>query len=86
MRPRSSENEPRRGTPKPKTVTPVARHIWKMPMRAKGSELARTSSCHGRIGVTMICSRVPISFSRTTPIAESSMVMTMRTMARTAGT
>ena len=40
VRPRSSGNEPRSGTPKPKTVTAVTRNIWKRPMRAKGSELA----------------------------------------------
>ena len=34
----------------------------------------------------MICSRVPISFSRTTAMAESSMVMSIRIMASTAGT
>ena len=43
-------------------------------------------SCQDRIGVTMICSMVPISFSRTTPIAERIMVMIIRIMASTAGT
>ena len=34
----------------------------------------------------MSCSIVPISFSRTTPMAESSIVMTIRIIASTAGT
>ena len=34
----------------------------------------------------MICSSVPISFSRTTAIADSSMVTSIRIMASTAGT
>ncbi len=38
------------------------------------------------MGVTMSCSMVPISFSRTTPMAESIMVIIISTMARTAGT
>ncbi len=54
-------------------------------MRTKGASLPRMS-CHGRSGVTLICSRVPISFSRTTAIEGSIMVTSIRTMARTAGT
>ena len=54
-------------------------------MTANGKSLP-TMSCQERIGVTMSCSRVPISFSRTTPIDERIMVITMRIMASTAGT
>ena len=54
-------------------------------MAAKGASLP-TRSCQGLTGVTMSCSIVPISFSRTTAMAESSMVMIMRIMASTAGT
>ncbi len=54
-------------------------------MIAKGASLP-SSSCQGWIGVTISCSMVPISFSRTTPIAESSIVITIRIIASTAGT
>ena len=40
----------------------------------------------GRIGVTMICSMVPISFSRTTAMLVSSSVTSMTIMAITPGT
>ena len=43
-------------------------------------------SCRGSSGVTMSCSIVPISFSRTTAIEGSIMVTIMSTMASTAGT
>ena len=46
VRPSSSANEPRSGTPKPHTVTAVTSSTWTRPMTAKGSSLP-TSSCHG---------------------------------------
>ena len=54
-------------------------------MTTKGASLPRMS-CQERRGVTMICSRVPISFSRTTAMEGRIMVTSMRTMATTAGT
>ncbi len=54
-------------------------------MTAKGTSLP-TMSCQGRSGVTLICSRVPISFSRTTAMEGSIIVTSMSTMASTAGT
>ena len=54
-------------------------------MTTNGSSFP-TSSCQGRSGVTMICSRVPISFSRTTAMEGSIMVTSISTMASTAGT
>ena len=43
-------------------------------------------SCQGRRGVTLICSRVPISLSRTTAIEGSIIVTSISTIASTAGT
>ena len=40
----------------------------------------------GRMGVTRICSRVPISFSRTTDMAVSIRLISSTTMAMTPGT
>ena len=55
------------------------------PIRAKGTVLPRMNSLL-RMGVTMICSMVPISFSRTTAMLERSMVMMRTMLAMTAGT
>ena len=55
------------------------------PIRAKGSVLPRMNSI-GVIGVTMICSIVPISFSRTTAMLVSIKVISMTTIAITPGT
>ena len=81
----SSTREPRKGTPNQPTAMPVTRKVMISPSRANGDSLP-TMSCQGRIGVTMSCSRVPISFSRTIPMEASTMVMIMRIIARTAGT
>ena len=40
VRPSSSGNEPRSGTPKPNTVTAVATIIWNTPITANGQQLA----------------------------------------------
>ena len=42
--------------------------------------------CQERSGVTINCSMVPTSFSRTTPIEDNTRVMTIRIMASSAGT
>ncbi len=54
-------------------------------MRAKGTVLPRMNSA-GVIGVTMICSIVPISFSRTTAMLVSSSVLKATTITITPGT
>ncbi|MCI0459448.1 MAG: hypothetical protein L0Z62_21065, partial [Gemmataceae bacterium] len=54
-------------------------------LKAKGRSLP-TISCQERRGVTMSCSMVPTSFSRTMPIEERTMVRIISTIARTAGT
>ncbi len=56
-----------------------------IPMTTKGVSLPRMS-CQGRSGVTLSCSRVPISFSRTTAMEGRIMVTSISTMASTAGT
>ena len=42
--------------------------------------------CQDRSGVTITCSMVPISFSLTTPIDDNTNVITINTMASSAGT
>ena len=54
-------------------------------MAANGASLPRMS-CQGRPASRISCSRVPISFSRTTAIDGSIMVTSIRIMASTAGT
>ena len=55
------------------------------PISANGTVLPRMNSA-GVIGVTMICSMVPISFSRTTAMLVSIRVMSITMMAMTPGT
>ena len=55
------------------------------PISAKGSVLPRMNSV-GVIGVTMICSIVPISFSRTTAMLVSRSETTLTTTTITPGT
>ena len=55
------------------------------PTSAKGRVLPSISSS-GRIGVTINCSMVPISFSRTMAIAVSIRVTIMMMLATTPGT
>ena len=49
---------PRSGTPKPKTTPTAGSRPPDEPISAKGASLP-TSSCQGRIGVTISCSTVP---------------------------
>ena len=56
-----------------------------MPTSAKGSVLPSISSM-GRMGVTINCSMVPISFSRTMASAVSISVTIMMMLATTPGT
>ena len=55
------------------------------PISAKGTVFPSTNST-GVIGVTMICSMVPISFSRTTAMLVRSSVTNVTTTTITAGT
>ena len=66
----STETWPRKGTWNHSDPTTEISATSKMPIRKNGSVLPRMNSA-GRMGVTIICSSVPISRSRTTAKAVS---------------
>ena len=67
------------------SATTVTSTTSSRPTSAKGSVLPSISSI-GRTGVTINCSMVPISFSRTIPSAVSISVTIMMMLAITPGT
>jgi hypothetical protein len=66
-RPMRSGTLPRIGMPNPKTITSITTVAFADAIAVNGTILPIISSA-GVIGVTMICSSVPISFSRTIAI------------------
>ena len=81
----SSSRLPRIGTSNQNTPISVTSTTSTKPISAKGTVLPRMNSA-GVIGVTMICSIVPISFSRTTAMLVSSSVISATTITSTPGT
>ena len=73
------------GTSNQKYATAVIIATSIKPIRTKGIVLPRMNSAFV-MGVAMICSMVPISFSRTTAILDRSMVIMRTMLAMTAGT
>ena len=76
---------PRKGTSNHRIPTRVTRTTFPREMRTKGMVFPNINST-GRMGVTRICSMVPISFSRTTDRAVSIRLISSTTMAMTPGT
>ena len=76
---------PRNGTWKISSAAVVTSSTSTRPTSANGSVLPIISSM-GRIGVTINCSMVPISFSRTMAIAVSISVTIMMMLTTTPGT
>jgi len=85
LNPKRSQTLPRMGTLNSQTDTPVTSRTSPIPMIRKGMSFPAMSSS-GRMGVTLSCSMVPISFSRTTAMEVSIMVMTSRMSPSTPGT
>jgi hypothetical protein len=79
-----NSSEPRTGTPKIKCPKAITSAASKMPRMTYGRILPNTSSIW-RMGVTINCSIVPRSRSRTTAEAVSMAVMAYRIMAMTPG-
>ena len=67
------------------SAPPVTSSTSRSPINAKGSVLPRISST-GRMGVTINCSMVPISFSRTIAMAVSISVTSVMMFTTTPGT
>ena len=76
---------PRKGTWNHSDPTTAISETSKRPIRKNGSVLPRMNSA-GRMGVTMICSSVPISRSRTTAKAVSVITRTSVRLPMTPGT
>ena len=70
---------------KTSSAAPVTSSMSSRPTRANGSVLPSISSM-GRMGVTINCSMVPISFSRTMARAVSMRVTSMMMLTTTPGT
>ena len=85
MSPSSSGNDPRRGTRKPKTATAVIRNTWDDADQGEGCELPHEQLPGTDRGHDELLHGPHLLLAHD-PIAESSIVMTMSTMARTAGT
>jgi len=83
--PSSSRTLPRMGISNHTRLTTVISSTSANPMRANGTVLPRMNSS-GLMGVTIICSIVPISFSRTTAMLVSMSVTRSTMMAITPGT
>ncbi len=80
----NSKTLPRSGTANHNTTIARTRHTSIMPTSAYGSSLP-TMSSQRRSGVTLSCSSVPSSFSRTIPIDDKFVVMTSNSIARMPG-
>ena len=76
---------PRSGTSNQKTPISRINVTSTKAISTKGSVLPRMNSA-GVIGVTMICSIVPISFSRTTAMLVNSRLTRLTTITITPGT
>ena len=81
----SSPKLPANGTRKITNDAVTTRIMSQKPIATKGSVLPKMSS-RGRIGVTINCSIVPISFSRTMAMAVSDNVTSMMMFTTTPGT
>ena len=81
----SSGTLPRMGIPNPNTITRRTTVAFAAEMAVNGTILPIISSV-GVIGVTMSCSSVPISFSRTIAIDVRFIVPASSIMTRTPGT
>ena len=85
LQPNSSGKLPRNGTSNQNTATSVTRITSNMPMRAYGSNLPTISSQRAS-GVTLSCSSVPTSRSRTMAMADRLVVTTSSSSATMPGT
>ena len=76
---------PRSGMANQKRPTAATIAVLRKPMATNGAHLPRMNST-GRMGVTMICSIVPVSFSRTIAMLVSMRLMSMTSVAMMPGT